>query len=105
MSARFVFPLLLLMSAPAFCQHSPALTPTGRPVEWNHPQPEVPNSPALREQTIQHEAQDFNALSSSIQTDLQQLQKGLLAHDLYDKLRKMEKLAKKLREDMEPPAR
>jgi hypothetical protein len=38
----------------------------------------------------------------SLYPDLQQLRKGLLAKDIGEKLKKMEKLSKKLRRDMEP---
>ena len=51
---------------------------------------------------VQQEAQDLSELSSSIQEDLQKLQKGMLAKDLHEKLKKLEKLAKRLRQDVEP---
>jgi len=35
-----------------------------------------------------------------MQSDLQQLQKGMLSKDLSDKLKKMEKLSKKLRQEV-----
>jgi hypothetical protein len=100
MSARFVFPLLLFLSAPAFCQQAVMPTPMGRPIQWSHPLPEV--SPAQRAHVIEQEAHDLAVLSSSVQEDLEKLQKGLLAKDLHDKLKKMEKLAKRLREDVGP---
>ena len=99
MSARFVLPLAVLMCVPAICQQGMPM-PMGRPVQWQHPLPEVP--PAARAQAIQQEAHDLSTLSSSVQADLQQLQKGMLAKDLHDKLKRMEKLAKRLRQDMEP---
>jgi hypothetical protein len=37
-----------------------------------------------------------------MQFDLQQLRNGILTKDLSDKLKKMEKLSKKLRREMEP---
>ncbi len=100
MSARAALPLLFLLAVPAFCQQAVMPTPMGRPVQWSHPLPEV--SPAQRVQAIQQEAHDLLALSSSVQEDLEKLQKGLLARDLHDKLKKMEKLAKRLREDVGP---
>src|ERR1035441_8813188 len=57
---------------------------------------------AARLQATHHDAEELSALSASVQSDLQQLRKGLLAKDLGEKLKKMEKLSKKLRRDMEP---
>jgi hypothetical protein len=37
-----------------------------------------------------------------VQSDLQQLRQGLLAKELGEKLKNMEKLSKKLRSEMEP---
>jgi hypothetical protein len=53
-------------------------------------------------QALHHDAEELSDLSASVQSDLQGLQKGLLAKDLHEKLKKMEKLSKKLRRDMEP---
>ena len=99
MSARFVLSLAILISLPAVCQQA-IPTPMGRPVQWQHPLPEV--SPEQRAQAIRQEAQDLSALSNAIQDDLQKLQKGMLTKDLNGKLKKLEKLAKHLREDVEP---
>ncbi len=99
MSARIVLLLAILMSLPAVCQQGMPM-PMGRPIQWQHPLPEVP--PGARAQAVQKEAHELSALTSSVQADLQQLQKGLLSKDLHDKLKKMEKLAKRLRQDVEP---
>jgi hypothetical protein len=97
MSARFVLPLAALLSVPAICQQ---VTPMGRPIQWQHAGPEV--SPEQRARAVKHDAQDLSELSSSIQDDLDKLQKGMLTKDLQGKLKKLEKLAKRLREDVEP---
>lgn len=55
-----------------------------------------------RLQTVHHDAQELWSLSASVQSDLQQLGKGLLAKDLQAKLKKMEKLSKRLRQEMNP---
>jgi hypothetical protein len=99
MSARFVLSLAILLSVPAVCQQGMP-TPMGRPIQWQHPTPGV--SPEQRARGIQQEARDLSVLSSSIQDDLQKLQKGMLSKDLHNKLKKLEKLAKRLREDVEP---
>jgi len=99
MSARFVLLLSILISVPAICQQGMP-TPMGRPTQWQHPAPEV--SPEQRARGVRQDAQDLSDLSSSIQGDLQKLQKGVLTKDLHDKLKKLEKLAKRLRQDVEP---
>jgi Tfp pilus assembly protein PilO len=57
---------------------------------------------AARLQVVRRDAEELSALSVSLQSDLRQLQNGLLAKDLHENLKKMEKLSKKLRRDMEP---
>jgi len=57
---------------------------------------------AARVQAIQHDAQQLSELNSALQSQLQQLQKGMLARDLAENLRKAEKLAKKLRQEVAP---
>jgi len=101
MSARFVLPLVILMgvSVPALCQQGMP-TPMGRPIQWQHPGPVV--SPEQRARAVKQEAQDLSELTGAIQDDLEKLQKGMLAKDLHEKLKKLEKLAKRLREDVEP---
>jgi len=67
--------------------------------------PEPPrdlNSPALRLQVINQDAQELSMLSTSMQSDLSQLRKGVLSKDLAQNLKKMEKLAKKLRQEVSP---
>jgi hypothetical protein len=93
-----ILPLAILLSVPAMCQQGMP-TPMGRPIQWQHPLPEV--SPEQHVRAVEKEAQDLSDLTSSVQEDLQKLQKGVLTKDLHDKLKKMEKLAKHLREDVE----
>jgi len=58
------------------------------------------NSPALRLQEISQDAKDLSALTASLQSDLHQLRKGLLTKGLAPNLKRMEKLAKKLRQEV-----
>jgi hypothetical protein len=64
--------------------------------------PRDPNSPAFRLQAINQDAEELSALSASLQSDLLQLRKGMLTKDLTPNLKKMEKLAKKLRQEVSP---
>jgi hypothetical protein len=97
--SRAILPLAILISVPAVSQQGMP-TPMGRPIQWQHPTPEV--SPEQRARAVRQEAEDLSELTSSIQDDLQKLQKGMLTKDLHQKLKKLEKLAKRLREDVEP---
>ena len=67
--------------------------------------PEPPrdlDSRALKLQAIHQDAQNLSTLSAQLQADLQQLQQGLLAKDLAQNLKKVEKLSKKLRQEVAP---
>jgi hypothetical protein len=93
-----VLSLALLISVPAVCQQAMPM-PMGRPVQWQHPMPEV--SSEQRARAVKQEVQDLSELSSSVHEDLEKVQKGVLPKDLHEKLKKLEKLAKRLRQDME----
>ncbi len=107
MSVRLVALLLIFLAVPTFSQQGTAGEQISQRV-WSRGQMMRPDSPpeldprAARLQAIHHDATDLSALSASLQSDLQQLQKGLLARDLEQKLKRMEKLSKKLRREMEP---
>lgn len=69
----------------------------------NHMRPEaVPelDERANRQAMISHDVEELSSLSSSLQSDFQQLQKGMLVKDLPQKLKKMEKLSKRLRQEV-----
>ena len=106
MSARVAFLSLVLLTVPVLSQQSTMSqrVPGGN---WSptivRPEPSRDlNSPALRLQAINQDAEEFSALSASLQSDLHQLRKGLLTKDLTPNLKKMEKLAKKLRQEVSP---
>jgi len=65
--------------------------------------PEPPrdlDSKAFRLQAIHHDAEELARMSASLQSDLRQLQKGFLSKDLAPNLKKIEKLSKKLRQEV-----
>ena len=65
--------------------------------------PEPPrdlNPEAFRLQSINQDAEELSALSTLMQSDLSQLRKGVLSKELEQNLKKMEKLAKKLRQEV-----
>ena|SRR5215469_2280215 len=102
--ARMVL-LVTLLTIPALTQQSP-LTPQLPGRNWTLPpgvRPEAARETdvtAMRLQTIHEDAQHLSALSISLQSDLQQLQKGMLTKDLAENLKKIEKLSKKLRQEV-----
>ena len=65
------------------------------------PEP-VHTNPQLRIETIHRDAQELSQLQSALQEQLQLLQKGMLHKDLAENLKKTEKLAKKLRQEVTP---
>lgn len=105
-AARLVL-LASLLTVPALLQPlgiAQQIPGPGR--NWSLPpaiRPEPPNESDLRSlrlESIHRHAQELTALSISVQSDLQQLQKGLLSKDLAENLKKMEKLSKRLRQEM-----
>jgi hypothetical protein len=100
--------LVSLLTVPALTQQSGMMTPQLPGRNWTlapSVRPEPPRDSdlrLLRLQAIHEDAQHLAALSISLQSDLQQLQKGMLTKDLADNLKKMEKLSKKLRQEVAP---
>jgi hypothetical protein len=111
MPARLACLLLVLLAVPSVSQQtSPQASVQQRiskKAEWHNEMAESIVPPAstdadsARQLSLHRDAADLSALSVSVYSDLQQLRKGLLAKDLDEKLKKMEKLSKKLRRDMQ----
>ena len=103
--ARMVL-LVSLLTVPALTQQSGMITPQLPGRSWTLPPSARPEPTreadlrAIRLQTIHEDAEHLSALSISLQSDLQQLQKGMLTKDLAENLKKMEKLSKKLRQEV-----
>jgi hypothetical protein len=101
MPTRFASFVLLLVAIPALSQQT-AQQQMSQKI-WARGQMMRPDSPpqldtrAAAIQAIHRDAEELSALSSSLQSDLQQLQKGMLVGDLTQKLKKVEKLSKRLR--------
>ena len=102
--ARLVL-LVSLLIVPALTQQS-TLTPQLPGRNWSlgpalRPEPLRPSDLiAIRIQTIHEDAEHLSALNAVLQSDLQQLQKGVLPRDLSENLKKVEKLSKKLRQEV-----
>ena len=107
MPARLVSLLVFLLAVPAVSQHTSIQARINQSIDQHQrqlsqaPTAAEPNLKAIRLHAIHQDANELSALSASMQSDLQLLQKGLLVKDLNDNLKKMEKLSKKLRREME----
>ncbi|HTW56971.1 MAG TPA: hypothetical protein VMD99_02450 [Terriglobales bacterium] len=105
MPTRLVSLFLLFATVPLFCQQG---TIAGRADQWmwNRGKMMRPDSPPELDTrkaqlaAIHQDADELAALSASLQSDLQQLQKGMLSKDLAQKLKKVEKLSKRLRQEV-----
>jgi hypothetical protein len=108
MPARLAGLLFVLIVVPALSQQTNIQERIEKKIDWHNDMatttvpPAELDANAARLQTMHQDAAELSALSVSLYPDLQQLRKGLLAKDIAEKLKKMEKLSKKLRRDMEP---
>ncbi len=106
MSIRLASALVVFLAITVSSQQSANIQQTQQWI-WSRGQmtkangaPQLDPRAALLE-AIQHDAADLSALSGSVHGELEQLQKGLLAKDLEQQLKKMEKLSKKLRQEIQ----
>ena len=108
MLARLVFLLAVCLAVAAMSQQPRVAQQINQRVDAKEQRLNQMATPAeqdartARLQTVHHDAQELRSLSASVQSDLEQLGKGLLAKDLEAKLKKMEKLSKRLRQEMNP---
>ncbi len=101
MCVRFVLASLLLLVVPAQTQQSMRYGHFDqRASDVRTEPPSSADLQAARTREIQHDVQELSSLSSTIQSDLEQLQKGMLSKDLGQHLKKIEKLSKKLRQEV-----
>lgn len=103
-AARLVL-LVSLLTVPALTQQSGMSAKLPGP-NWTLPptlRPEPPQESdlrAVRLESIRHHAEELASVSTSVQSGLQQLQRGVLSKDFAENLKKMEKLSKRLRQEM-----
>jgi len=108
MSSRLVFLLVVCLAVAALSQQPRVAQQINQRVDSKEQRisqvipPTEQDARRARLETVHHDAQELRTLSASVQSDLEQLGKGLLAKDLQAKLKKMEKLSKRLRQEMNP---
>jgi hypothetical protein len=104
MPTRITPLLTVLIAAPLLCQQANVQQRSQLRQEWHQEmQSNAMNgkNPAAKNALISQEAQQLSALNLSLQAELALLQKGSLPKDLPEKLKSVEKLAKKLRRELE----
>lgn len=107
MPSRVVVIVLAFMVCAATAQQ-PVQERIEKKIAWHEQmaseadKPPSVNKSAARLDMLHHDIEQLSALSVTVQYDLQQLQKGALAKDLDEQLKKLEKLSKKLRRDIQP---
>jgi hypothetical protein len=62
-------------------------------------------TPRIDPSALQRESKELVDLSQSTQSDIEALRRGLLSKDLVDKLKRIEKLSKQLRNEIAPLAK
>ena len=108
MPSRLVSLALFLLAVPAVCQQqtniqtriSQRVAAREDSISRVSAAPPV-DQKAMRMAVFHHDVSELSALSTSVQSDLQLLQKGVLTKDLNQNLKKLEKLSKKVRREME----
>jgi hypothetical protein len=107
MPTRLVSLLLVLLAVPAVSRQSTIQNQISQHVDQREQRTSQvivapgPDVKAARLQALQNDANELSTLSASVQVDLQKLQHGMLVKDLNENLKKMEKLSKKVRREME----
>lgn len=99
--------LIVLLGVPAVCQRATLQSRINASVEQRQQQisqtepPAAPDVGTIRRQELHRDVTELSALSASVQSDLQKLQGGVLVKGLHENLKKLEKLSKKVRQELE----
>lgn len=88
-------------SVPPGAPVSPGYEPTP-PALHLPPYPGRSPAPRVDPVALQREAKELLDLSQSLQPDFESLKRGLLSKDLLDRLKRIEKLSKRLRGEIAP---
>lgn len=72
------------------------------PTIYAPPYPDRPRAMRIDPTVLQREAKELLELSQSVQPDIESLKRGLLHKDLIDRLKRIEKLSKHLRNEISP---
>jgi predicted phage-related endonuclease len=105
MTTRLALTLFVLLSVPALAQQTSAMQRIDQryALHDSHMRPDPPpqvDQRAVLQRAIHEDAEKLTALSNSLKTDLDQLQKGMMSKELSQKLKQLEKLSKRLRQEV-----
>lgn len=92
--------VMLVLSLPCVAQNSRTLPPQMRHAQELQAQNESTDSRPVDAQALAREADELATLAASIQPDVHNLSHGVLAKDLAQKLKQIEKLSKHLRSEL-----
>lgn len=101
MGVRLVLVSVFFLAAPALTQQSKVYP--GSHYQMMDVTPEPLGDAVLQaahQRAVRQDIQELFSLSATLQSDLQQLQKGMLSKELGQHLKKMEKLSKKVRQEV-----
>ena len=92
--------VMLVMSPLCMAQNSRMLPPQMRHAQELQAQNESMDSRPVDTQVLAREADELAALAASVRPDVHNLTHGILAKDLAQKLKQIEKLSKHLRSEL-----
>jgi hypothetical protein len=95
---RSLIPLFFIISLPALCQGVNPAHPTEIQAQ-KHVSPEDLRARAASVE-IQRDANQLTDLCSSVAKDMEGVKQGTLSKDMIDRLRQLEKLSKRMREQL-----
>ena len=92
--------VMLVMSPLCMAQNSRMLPPQMRHAQELQAQNESTDSRPVDTQALAREADELATLAASVRPDVHNLSRGVLAKDLAQKLKQIEKLSKHLRSEL-----
>lgn len=104
--ARFflggILGIVLVLADGSHAQHRGHFPPRRPPVIADEPVPQPKSPPKPNTGAMEREARELADLAATVPADVEQLKKGLLPKDVLDKLKRIEKLSKQLRSQVQP---
>ena len=97
--------LLMLASVEASGQHRPTYPHPPQAADTatlDNVQPQPSQRARLNPAELQQEVQELSSLAQDLTQDIDAVNRGLLPKDTVDKLKRVEKLAKRLRKEIAP---
>jgi hypothetical protein len=93
--------IVLVLAEGSYGQR-PRHLPSPPPPVIGEPLPQPKSPPKPNTAAMEQEARELADLAATVPGDVEQLKKGLLPKDVLDKLKRIEKLSKQLRSQVQP---